>query len=232
MRAVGLLAGVLLGLAASRASAALRVVVLEGLGGDAQYTLQFDTEARALAAAARRVAAPEDVRLLGGPNATRRVVLAYFHQLAGAMSRDDRLIVYLIGHGSYDGRQYKFNIPGPDLSDADLAMMLDALPAQRQLVVATGSASGALLVPLRKAERIVITATRNGDERNVTHFGAAFLAALTAPAADLDKDGSISAKEAFDYATRQVQDYFKHQVLLASEHAVLQGAGSELFTVA
>jgi hypothetical protein len=206
--------------------------VLEGLGGEAQYTQQFDTEAHALAAAARRVTTPEDVRLLAGSDVTRRVVLSYFHQLAGAMSRDDRLIVYLIGHGSYDGRHYKFNIPGPDLSDHDLAMMLNALPAQRQLIVATGSASGALLAPLRKSERIVITGTRNGDERNVTRFGAAFLAALTTPSADLDKDGTISAQEAFTFATRQVQDYFKREALLASEHAVLQGEGSGLFTVA
>jgi hypothetical protein len=232
VRAVTLLVGWLLVLAPPCASAALRVVVLEGLGGEAQYTQQFDTEAHALAAAARRVTTPEDVRLLTGSDVTRRAVLSYFHQLAGAMSRDDRLIVYMIGHGSYDGRHYKFNIPGPDLSDDDLAMMLNALPAQRQLIVATGSASGALLAPLRKSERIVITGTRNGDERNVTRFGAAFLAGLTTPSADLDKDGTISAQEAFNFATRQVQDYFKREALLASEHAVLQGEGSDLFTVA
>ncbi len=226
------LAGLLLVLVSPCVSAALRVVVVEGLGGEAQYTQQFDTEAHALVVAARRITSPDDVQLLAGADATRGAVLACFHRLASAMSRDDRLILYLVGHGSYDGRRYKFNIPGPDLTDEDLAMMLDALPAQHQLIVATGSASGALLVPLRKPQRILITGTRNGDERNVTHFGAAFVAALTAPSADLDKDGTISAQEAFDYATRHVQDYFRQQALLASEHAVLQGGGSGLFTVA
>jgi len=226
-----LLSAVMLGLEPLSAMAALRVVVLEGLGGQADYTRQFDAEAGALAAAARRITASEDVRLMSGPAVTRSAALSYFHRLAATMSRDDHLIVYLIGHGSFDGRQYKFNIPGPDLTDRDLAMMLDALPAQRQLVVATGSASGALLLPLRKPGRILITGTRNGDERNVTHFGAAFIAALTAPAADVNKDGTISAAEAFAYATRRVQDYFKHQALLASEHAVLQGNGGDLFTL-
>ena len=41
----------------------------------------------------------------------------------------------LIGHGSYDGAEYKFNIPGPDLTGAELASLLDHIPAQRQLVV-------------------------------------------------------------------------------------------------
>jgi len=224
-----LLSAVTLGLAPLCASAALRVVVIEGLGGQADYTQEFDTEARALAAAARHITASGDVRRLAGPQATRTAVLSYFHRIGGAMSREDRLIVYLIGHGSFDGRQYKFNIPGPDLTDRDLATMLDALPAQRQLIVATGSASGALLAPLRNPGRILICGTRNGAERNVTHFAAAFTAALTAPAADLNKDGTISAAEAFAYATRRVQDYFKHQALLASEHAVLQGNGADLF---
>ncbi|HEX4051817.1 MAG TPA: hypothetical protein VHY19_13155 [Steroidobacteraceae bacterium] len=231
-RPAALLTALLLTLAPACAAAALRVVVIEGLGGEADYTVQFDTEARALAAAAARITSGDDVRLLVGPDATRGAVLSYFRRLAATMSRDDRLILYLIGHGSYDGRQYKFNIPGPDLTDYDLAMMLDALPARRQLIVATGSASGALLSPLRKPGRILITGTRNGAERNVTHFGAAFVAALTAASADLDKNGTISAQEAYDYANRRVQDYFKHQALLASEHAVLQGDGGELFTVA
>jgi hypothetical protein len=227
--------------APARAVSALHVVVIEGLGGEADYTHQFDTEAQALAASAQRLVAAgadadagtgaADVRLLAGAAATRSAVLAYFHSLAGSMHRDDRLIVYLVGHGSYDGRQYKFNIPGPDLSDHDLAAMLDALPARRQLLVATGSASGALLQPLRRPGRILITGTRNGAERNVTHFAAAFVAALTAPAADLDKNGNVSAQEAFDYANRRVQDYFKQQALLASEHAVIQGAGGAQFTV-
>ena len=26
----------------------------------------------------------------------------------------------LIGHGSYDGAEYKFNIPGPDLTGAEI----------------------------------------------------------------------------------------------------------------
>lgn len=214
------------------AAAALRVVIVEGLGGAPVYTRQFDDEARALAAAGQTLTAPADVRVLAGPAATRQRILAYFQRLAGSLARDDRLILYLVGHGSYDGRQYKFNIAGPDLTDADIAAMLDALPAQRQLIVATGSASGALLGVLRRAHRVLITATRSGEEKNATQFGGAFADALSAAAADSNKDEAISAREAFDYATRQVQDYFHRQTLLASEHAVLQGEDGALFVVA
>ncbi|HTW75960.1 MAG TPA: C13 family peptidase [Steroidobacteraceae bacterium] len=214
------------------ALAGLRVVIVEGLGGEPGYSREFDAEARALAAAGRTLTSPANVHVLAGPSASRASVLAYFHALVHATGRDDRLIVYLVGHGSYDGRQYKFNLPGPDLTDRDIAGMLDALPMREQLVVATGSCSGALLGPLARPHRVLITATRNGDEKNATRFGDAFAAALISAEADSDKNGAISAREAYDYANRRVQDYFRRQILLASEHAVLQGDDGGLFTVA
>jgi hypothetical protein len=139
--------------------------------------------------------------------------------------------IYLIGHGSYDGADYKFNIPGPDISGRELAALLDALPARSQLVVATGSASGALLEPLKRPGRIVISATRNGNERNATHFGSEFAGALTDAAADTDKNGAVSAQEAFDYASRRVKDYFEHEAQLATEHPVIEGENAGLFTI-
>lgn len=212
--------------------AALRVLIVEGLGGEPVYTRQFDAQAQSIAAASRTLTSPADVHLLAGPGATRDAVLRYLHALARATRPDDQFILYLIGHGSYDGRQYKFNLPGPDLSDRDIAGMLDALPMREQLVVATGSSSGALLPVLARAHRVLITATRNGGEKNSTYFGASFAEALTSTEADSDKNQTISAREAYEYANRRVQDYFRRQTLLATEHAVLQGDDGGAFALA
>ena len=54
----------------------------------------------------------------------------------------DALVLMLIGHGSFDGVDYKINLPGPDLSAIELAGLLDRIPAGRQLVVNMTSASG------------------------------------------------------------------------------------------
>jgi hypothetical protein len=222
----------LAGLMPRPAAAALHVVIIEGLGGEAAYADQFDEQVRALAKASRSLTEPANVRVFAGPAASRGAILAYFHALDGSLTRSDRLILYLVGHGSYDGREYRFNIPGPDLTGQDLAAVLNALPTPQQLVVATGSSSGALLDVLSRPGRLLITATRNGFEKNATRFGAALAEALGSSAADSDKNGAISAHEAFNYANRRVQDYYRAQTLLASEHAVLQGAEDARFTLA
>jgi hypothetical protein len=214
------------------AQAAARVLIIEGLGGEALYTRQFDAQVRALAASSRALDGNDAVRVLAGDQATRAHILAQFRQLAAQLGSHDELILYLVGHGSFDGREYKFNVPGPDLSDADLRAALQGVRAERQLVIVTGSASGALLPTLGAAHRVLLTATRNGDERNVTRFGAALVAALQSAEADTDKDGRISAREAFTYAQRSVQDQYRRDGLLASEHAVLQGAEADGFVLA
>jgi hypothetical protein len=214
------------------AMAALRVLIVEGLGGEPAYTREFDAQAEAIAAASRTLTSPADVHLLVGAAATRQSVLQYLHSLARATGPEDQFALYLIGHGSYDGREYKFNLPGPDLADHDIASMLNALPMREQLVVAPGSCSGALLTALARAHRVLITGTRNGGEKTATRFGAAFVEALTSTEADTDKNRTISVHEAYEYANRRVQDYFRRETLLATEHAVLQGDDAGVFTVA
>jgi hypothetical protein len=226
---VGLVAALLL---APCGFASVHVVIVEGLGGEPSYTEQFDAQVQALHKAALSLTPEDQIRSFRGAEARRGDILQYFREAGRAFASEDELLVYLIGHGSYDGQEYKFNIPGPDLTGHDIATMLDAVPARRQLVVATGSASGALLAVLKKPTRIVITATRSGNERNATRFGAEFVAAFTDPTADTDKDDNISAREAYDFATRRVKDYFQRATQLATEHAVLEGDAAGRFEIA
>jgi hypothetical protein len=213
-------------------AAELHVVVIEGLGGTAEYATRFGEEVAKLKLATESVTAAERVRVFAGDQAMQENILAYFDTLAMSVNPDDRVVMYLIGHGSYDGYEYKFNLPGPDLTGEQLVELLDALPSNNQLLVNTSSASGAMLERLSNDARVVITATRSGSERNATRFGSSFVEALEDPAADINKNNAISAQEAFDYAARQVTDYFEFQGQLATEHPQLKGKRAARFTLA
>jgi hypothetical protein len=132
----------------------------------------------------------------------------------------------LIGHGSFDGFDYKINLPGPDLSATELAALLNRVPASRQLVVNMTSASGGAVSALRRENRVVITATKTGTERNATVFPRFWVEALRDPAADTDKNETISALEAFHYAQQKIAEYYQSQKRLATEHALLEDTGS------
>src|SRR5262249_4761557 len=122
----------------------------------------------------------------------REQIFAKFAELAKTAKSSDSLAVILIGHGSYDGVEYKFNIPGPDTTAAELAALLDRVPASRQLIVNTTSSSGGSIEALRRPNRVVITATKTGTEKNATVFARYWAEALRDPAADTDKNESIS----------------------------------------
>ncbi len=214
------------------AHAELSVLIVEGLGGEAKYQQQFDAEAKAIRAASSNLTTAERIHVLSGAGATRANVAAIMKQFAVSLSKDDRLTLYLVGHGSHDGYEYKFNMSGPDLGGAELVKLLDAVKSESQLVVATGSSSGALLELLKNDTRVVVTATRTGNERNATHFGRLMAEALTDAAVDTDKNGRVSVQELFDYTQRKVDDYFKAESRLATEHAQLAGARAGAFTIA
>lgn len=222
----------MLTLATADAHAELKVLIVAGLGGEARYQQQFDSEAQAIQAASGTLTSGEHIHVLSGAGATRANIAAVMRQFAASLNQDDRLAVYLIGHGSYDGHEYKFNLPGPDLGGAELARLLDAVKSESQLLVATGSSSGALQEILGKDSRIVITATRSGSERNATQFGRLLAEVLTDTSADTDKNGRITAQEVFALATRKVNDYFIAESRLATEHAQMVGVRAEVFTIA
>ena len=145
--------------------------------------------------------------------------------MAREAKAEDDLVVILIGHGSFDGTEYKFNLPGPDVTAAELAGMCDRIAARRQLVVDTSSASGGAVAALERPGRGVIAATKSGTEKNATVFARYWVEALQDPAADTDKSGSISALEAYAYAAKKTAAFYDTEKRLATEHAVFDDTG-------
>ena len=214
------------------AQAALYVTIVQGLGGEPAFEENFHEQSQTIAEASASLTDSENITLFSGTDATRENLLAHFSELSANMNEDDRAAIYLIGHGSFDGEEYKFNIPGLDITTDDILGIMNAFPGQNHFLLNTSSTSGALLEPLQDENRILVTATRNGNEKNATFFGKYFVEALSSEDADLNKNNSISIEEAFSYAQRQVEEYFESQGQLATEHAEISGDGAAQFTLA
>jgi hypothetical protein len=214
------------------ANAELQVVVLEGLGGEDRYAEQFAAQVSGIEAAASALTSDDRVQVFRSGDYSRDAVVDIFAELDDRMQADDRLALFLIGHGSYDDHEYKFNIAGPDLTDSDLSEMLDDMPGSNQLIVNTGSSSGAIMESLQRDDRTLILATKSGVERHATRFGNYFVAALSSDSADIDKNRIVTAQEAFQFADRQVSDYFERNGQLATEHPQIEGSQAARFGLA
>ncbi len=141
------------------------------------------------------------------------------------------LWLVLIGHGTFDGNEAKFNLRGLDLSATDLANWLK--PFHRPLIVINGASSSASFVAKLSAPgRIIVTATRSGYEQNYARFGKFLAESIADPTADLDKDGETSLLEAFVMASRRTGEFYDAEGRLATEHALLDDNGDGLGTSA
>lgn len=212
-------------LAAASLEATTYYVTIAGLGGEPEYEQRFSGWAKDIDKSVKGGGADVKVFTLQGSDATKARLQATLHQIAGESKKDDALVLMIVGHGTFDGSEYKVNLPGPDISGVELASLLDRIPA-RQLVVNMTSASGASLISLRRKDRAVITATKSGMEKNATIFARYWVEALRDPAADTDKNEVISALEAFKYAETKTSKFFETQNRLATEHALLEDTGT------
>jgi hypothetical protein len=212
-------------LCAIPARAGVYYVTVAGLGGEPDYEQEFTSQAADLDRLLKASGSGAHVFTLDGNDATRARLTDVLGKVASQAKPDDDFVLILIGHGTYDGVEYRFNLVGPDISAADLAAQLDRIAARRQLVVNTTSASGGSIPALEKRGRCVIAATKSGTEKNATVFARYWVEALHDPEADLDKNEAITALEAFQYATKKTASFYESQKRLATEHAVFDDTG-------
>lgn len=208
------------------AAAQTRAIIVAGLGGEPDYEAEFQRHANLLARRLREVS--NDVTLLLGDGVDRDIVQTTLTETIARTDSDDALVLMLIGHGSHDGERFRFNVPGPDFTATELSVWLEPAAAKRQLVVVTGSSSGAAQAVLEQPGRTVITATRSGGERNATVFARYFSEALSADAADVNKDHRITAQEAFSYTVDRVDGHYGSENEMTTEHALANGPESAM----
>ena len=205
--------------------AATYYVVVAGLGREADYEQRFTAAAKDLDRIFGAAGSTAHVYTLAGAQATAKQLAETLSAVARAAKVDDDFALILIGHGSFDGAEYKFNLVGPDVTAREIAAMCDRIVARRQLIVDTTSASGGAVVVLERPGRAVIAATKSGTEKNATVFARYWVEALEDPTADTDKSDSVSAMEAFRYAAKKTAAFYDSQKRLATEHAVFNDTG-------
>jgi len=139
------------------------------------------------------------------------------------------LWLVLIGHGTFDGKEAKFNLRGLDISATELQGWLQ--PFHRPVAVINTTASSAPFInKLSATNRVIVTATRSGGEMNFARFGKYFCEAIGDLDADLDKDGQTSLLEAFLMAARRVKEFYDGEGRLMTEHPLLDDNGDGLGT--
>ncbi len=200
-------------------------VIVAGLGGEPDYEQRFTSAAKDLDKVFKGAGSASRVYTLAGTQASAAQLREVINTVAREAKAEDDFALILIGHGSFDGVEYKFNLVGPDVTAGEIAAMCDRIPARRQLIVDTTSASGGAMQTLERPGRAVIAATKSGTERNATVFVRYWVEAFQDPSADTDKSDSISAMEAFTYATRKTAAFYDAEKRLATEHAVFNDAG-------
>jgi len=215
------------------------LLVVVGLAGDPEHGELFHKWGAELAESAGHLGIPQDhiaylvdqpaegeARVTG--KATLEEINKTFDRFAKQATADDALYVVLIGHGSYDGKAPKFNLPGPDISAADFAIQFKRLPMRQIVFVNTASASGPFVNELSGPGRTIIAATRSGAENYATLFGGYFVDALSGEEADADKNRRVTMLEAFQFAKAAVQRAYDKEGLLSTEHAVLDDNGDKV----
>jgi hypothetical protein len=203
-------------------STSLDILLIAGAPGEKEYSQVFSEEIDDWVKACR--AANKSFRVIDPNTAGTNQLAELKTALATQIQSEQELWVVLIGHGTFDGKEAKFNLSGPDLSAKQMAEMLG--PIQRTVIlIDTSSASAPFINAVSRQNRIIITATKSGWEQNYTRFGKYFAKAVGDLTADLDKDGQVSVLEAFLNASREVEEFYKSERRLATEHALLDDNG-------
>ena len=233
-----LLAVILFAVPASAAGQQRYALIVSGATGGEDYGVQYaawtDTLSRTLVE--RLAFDPSQVTVLADTDKPEssataenvRKAIASVHQ---RMRREDLLFVLLIGHGTFDGVDAKFNLVGPDLESSEWAGILQPLPG-RVVVVNSTAGSFPFIERLSGERRTVITATDSMAQRFDTVFAEYFVKAFEDASADLDKNGRISVWEAFTSTAAGVRRHYQQRGQLSTERALLDDNGDGVGTSA
>jgi hypothetical protein len=207
------------------------VMLVVGAPGEPEYGSNFVRQVEAWKSACEKGQTKQVVIGLGEGAQTNDLETLKTALASESKEGAEELWLVLIGHGTFDGKESRFNLRGPDISGSELAAMLK--PFHRPMAILNmASCSAPFLNKLAGTNRVIISATRSGNEQSFARFGEYFSEAIGNPEADLDKDGEVSLLEAFLIASREALDFYKNAGRMATEHALLDDNGDGLGTPA
>jgi hypothetical protein len=208
----------------------LSVLVVVGAPGSPTYGEKFAQETTSWKAACAKAGLKVITIGSEAESKVRTDAQALRESIEKVITTEDALWLVLIGHGSFDGREAKFNLRGPDIVADDLASWLK--PMKHDVaIIQTASSSAPFLRALSAPNRVVVSATKSADEVFYTRFGEFFAKAIGGvPDADMDHDEQVSLLEAFLWSSKQVDRFFETEGRIATEHALMDDNGDGLGT--
>jgi hypothetical protein len=205
-----------------------RAVLVSGLGGSEQYSrLLLDWTNRFHAVLTKQCGVPaENVVVLtetedakAAPprqKATTENVKAAMEAAAKALKPRDQFVIFLAGHGQINEEFGKLCIPGPDLKATELGDMLDALPAERIVMINAASGGADFLKSCLRPGRVIVTASGYETEGTQTYFAEFLLQGFETGRADANGDKAVDLLEAYVYAARETANFYHRQHLVES----------------
>lgn len=209
-------------------------VIVSGASGGEKYATQQQKWRDGLSTALKNTFLFPDANVVilsedsaGTTRSTAENLRRLLGDLRRRLTRDDLLMLVLIGHGTFDGTDAKFNLVGPDMTALEWKAVLDGL-SSRLVVVNTTASSFPFLEELSQRGRVVITATDSVAQRFATVFPEYFVKALADLSSDYDKNGRVSIFEAFAAASAGVKQYYEQRGQLSTERPVLDDNGDKV----
>jgi hypothetical protein len=222
----------LLGIPVVAAAETRWAVIVSGASGGPKYAEQMRdwragiqsalVDRYGFDAAHVRVLVDETVKT--GEAANAENVRKLFGEIRKGATKDDFLLLVLLGHGTFDGDVAKFNLVGPDLTTKDWTDLLGGLPG-RVAIVNTTEASFPFLAALATKGRIVITATDSVAQKYATVFPEYFVKALKETSTDVDKNGRTSIFEVFAATSAAVKQHYEQRGQLTTERSLIDDNG-------
>jgi hypothetical protein len=223
--------GLWLLIAAPAAAAERYALVISGVSGGEKYAAQQKKWREEIATFLTTGLAVSDANLVvldEEHDASSTPTAANIRRVLGDLRRritdSDTLLLVLLGHGTYDGIDAKFNLVGPDLSAAEWKDTLDGV-AGRLVIVNTTEASFPFLEQLSARGRVIITATDSAAQRFATIFPEYFIRSLVDGSSDFDKNGRVSILEAFNAASAAVKQHYEQRGQLSTERPLIDDDG-------
>jgi len=145
-------------------------------------------------------------------------------EIKNKSTEKDNLVFIFIGHGGFDGTHSSYSLADTSIRDDKLAAMFSILKRNKLSIVFSPCNTGGFVDDLSGSDTVFISSTRP-DESNRAAFIEPFLSAFDG-SGDSNKDGKVSFAEAFNFASKSVQEqYANNNWGTLTEHAQLDDNG-------